>query len=80
MIGFVVYEAIDLVYHAGKLGYNGLYGMYKWYYGISSENDVSEEEYKKRIEELENHIEGLESKYQKLENLVITEKNETQKN
>ena len=32
VLGFVLYESIDLAYNVLKLGYNGISGVYNWYY------------------------------------------------
>jgi len=31
MLGWLVYEAIDVIYFTSKLGYNGIMGVYNWY-------------------------------------------------
>ena len=36
VLGFLLYEAIDLVYHSGKITYNGASSVYNWYYGIDN--------------------------------------------
>ena len=42
MIGLILYEAFDLVYHVGKIGYNGVSGAYRWYYSIPDEQTSKE--------------------------------------
>lgn len=39
MLGLILYEAFDIVYHVGKLGVNGVYGAYKWYNSSSKNNN-----------------------------------------
>jgi len=61
MLGVVLYEAIDLVYHIGKIGYDGTKYIYNWYYAIDENKDDKEVEItnmKKRIEQLENLVEN----------------------
>lgn len=55
VLGFILYESIDLVYHAGKFGYNTVSGAYNWYYGIQEE----EQKENKRLERLENKIDKI---------------------
>lgn len=51
VLGFILYESIDLVYHVGKIGYNTVSGAYNWYYGTQEEN--------KRLKRLENKIDKI---------------------
>jgi hypothetical protein len=69
MLGFLLYESIDIVYHVGKMSVNGVYCIYKWYYN-SNEKDKTvknEENYKIKIESLEQQIQSLEEKYKNIE-------------
>ena len=43
VLGFVLYESIDLAYNVLKLGYNGISGVYNWYY-YEPEPEVSREQ------------------------------------
>ena len=43
VLGFVLYESIDLAYNIIKLGYNGITGVYSWYY-YEPEEEVSREQ------------------------------------
>ena len=43
VLGFVLYESIDLAYNVLKLGYNGISGVYNWYY-YEPEEEVSREQ------------------------------------
>ena len=67
MIGLILYEAFDLVYHVGKIGYNGVSGAYKWYYSIPDEQTSKEEEKENKIKMLENQIIKMEDRQQSLE-------------
>ena len=39
VLGFLLYEAVDVVYNVGRVGWNGVAGAYRWYYGIEEETD-----------------------------------------
>jgi hypothetical protein len=67
MIGLILYEAFDLVYHVGKIGYNGVSGAYRWYYSIPDEQTSKEEEKENKIKMLENQIMKMENRQQSLE-------------
>lgn len=56
VLGFILYESIDLVYHAGKFGYNTITGAYNWYYSVPNEEEEGEN---KRLERLENKIDKI---------------------
>ena len=64
MIGFLLYEAADLVYTLGKLGYKSSRAAYYWYYGMEYpeiQKKIDEENEKnERIKQLEKRIEMLE--------------------
>jgi len=67
MLGFILYEAVDVVYHIGKLGFNGIYYTYKYYKGDDNSNDKSyiddtDISDKERIRKLEEKIKLLEEK------------------
>ena len=32
VLGFLIYETIDVAYHVGKMTYNGASFIYNWYY------------------------------------------------
>jgi len=36
VLGFILYESFDLVYHVGKFTVNGVFGIYNWYYDINN--------------------------------------------
>ena len=67
MIGLILYEAFDLVYYVGKIGYNGVSGAYRWYYSIPDEQTSKEEEKENKIKMLENQIMKMEDRQQSLE-------------
>ena len=63
VLGFILYEAVDIVYTVGKLTVNGGKYVYNWYYDIDESNEIEnnkDEQIKdliKRIEYLENKLE-----------------------
>jgi hypothetical protein len=71
MIGFLLYEFVDIIYHFGKLSVNGVYFAYKLYSPnkeIKNENNENNKENDNiKIENLEKQIYLLEEKYKKLE-------------
>ena len=64
VLGFILYEAVDIVYNVGKLTVNGGKYVYNWYYDINELNEIEnnkDEQIKdliKRIEYLENKLEN----------------------
>tara|TARA_Y100000813_G_C24162814_1_gene352837 strand:- start:2 stop:229 length:228 start_codon:yes stop_codon:yes gene_type:complete len=59
VLGFILYESIDLVYNVGKLSYNAITGTYNWYYGIQSAEIQERELEMTKIHELEAKIDQL---------------------
>ena len=63
VLGFILYEAVDIVYSVGKLTVNGGKYVYNWYYDIDELNEIEnnkDQQMKnliKRIEYLENKLE-----------------------
>ena len=62
MIGFILYETMDMVWHTGKLVYNITTGTYNWYYGVDNKSEEL-----KKIEELEQIEKEKELEIQQLE-------------
>jgi hypothetical protein len=70
VLGFLLYESIDLAYNMGKITFNGITYTYNWYYGITPtdlNNKIKSDEIKlqmaqKKIHELEKRILALEDK------------------
>jgi hypothetical protein len=58
VLGFILYETVDLVYNVGAMTYNGTSYVYRWYYGIEDE-DIKKE---KEIEELRLRLVDLENR------------------
>ena len=63
VLGFILYESLELVYNVGKLTINGAYGLYSWYYDVKppmTEQMKLELKQIELIERLTNRIENLE--------------------
>ena len=59
VLGFILYESIDLVYNIGKLSYNAVTGTYNWYYGVQSPEIEERELEMTKIKQLEAKIDQL---------------------
>ena len=73
MLGYLLYEAVEVTYTVTKLLYSGISGTYYWYYGMEN---LTEDE--KKIKELENLelkkdeiIKNLEKRIIVLENKIF---------
>ena len=64
VLGFLLYEAVDVAYHATKITFNGIAFVYNWYYGINIRNL----DYK--VKDDEQHIKLLEDRVKQLEQLL----------
>lgn len=62
MIGFLLYETVDIVYTLSKLGYNSLHSLYSWYFKDTKDDSpkLTTIEMIQKIEALENRIQELE--------------------
>lgn len=58
VLGFILYETVDLAYNMTLMTYNGTAYVYRWYYGIDDENTKK----KKEIEELRLKLTDLENR------------------
>lgn len=58
VLGFLLYEAVDFVWHFGKMSYNGSKYVYDWYYEVPT-NDEIEISKLKALEEKIEHIENM---------------------
>ena len=68
MLGWLVYEAVDVIYFASKLGYNGIMGAYNWYSPIPEKKKDECCNQKEMIEEfkrLNEKISSLETQINK---------------
>jgi hypothetical protein len=58
VLGFLLYETVDFVWHFGKMSYNGSKYVYDWYYEVPTPDDIEIS----KLKELEDkiiHIEDL---------------------
>lgn len=73
MLGYLLYEAVEVTYTVTKLLYNGISGTYLWYYGM--ENLTEDEKKIKELEDLElkkdEIIKNLENRIIVLENKIF---------
>ena len=58
VLGFLLYEAVDFVWHFGKMTYNGSKYVYDWYYEIPSADEIEIDKLK-QLEEKIVHLEHL---------------------
>ena len=58
VLGFLLYEAVDFVWHFGKMTYNGSKYVYDWYYEIPSADEIEIDKLK-LLEEKIVHLEHL---------------------
>ena len=65
VLGTILYEGLDLTYHALKLGYNGATSIYGYFWG--GKEEMTPEEMQKIIEELQSKIEKLEGEQKNME-------------
>ena len=60
MLGMILYETVDLVYNVSKLTYNGVRGIYYWYYGLEYPEQIEIEKRDALIIEIRERIKHLE--------------------
>lgn len=67
MLGLVIYEALDLLYYSGKVAYNCMSIGYNSLKSTNKNTDkeINTEDYKKRIQYLEERLEKLEKQTEK---------------
>lgn len=76
VLGFILYESIELVYNVGKLTVNGAYGLYSWYYDVK---EPLTEQMKLELKQIE-LIERLTNRIENLEHLLEDKKEENSTN
>jgi hypothetical protein len=64
VLGFLLYEAVDVAYHATKLTFNSATFVYNWYYGININNLDN------KLQHDEQHIKMLEDRVKQLEYIM----------
>lgn len=72
MIGFIIYELVDVGVSLTKLLGGGVYSAYRWYYGIPTEQD----NISNQLKYLKDEIKSLEEKIDKYEKSSDDEKSE----
>ena len=76
VLGFILYESLELVYNVGKLTINGAYGLYSWYYDVKP---PMTEQMKLELKQIE-LIERLTNRIENLEHLLEDKKEENSTN
>lgn len=64
VLGFLLYEAVDMAYHATKLTFNSASFLYNWYY------DISIHTLDNKVQHEEEHIKLLEDRVKQLETML----------
>ncbi len=67
VLGIILYEGVDLAYNVVKLGYNGVTGVYNWWYQIEQ---LEKEESHNETKELIKQLKLLNNKVEELENII----------
>jgi hypothetical protein len=66
MLGYLLYEAVEVTYTVSKLLYTGVSSTYYWYYGVENltekKLEYKEDEKDKIIAELKDRMDKLEKK------------------
>lgn len=64
VLGLILYETADLAVNIIKLSYNGVTGVYNWWYQLDK---IEKEEQHKEREEMINQLKKLNNRVQELE-------------
>ena len=67
VLGIILYESADLAYYVVKLGYNGVTGVYNWWYQFEQ---IEKEESHDETKELIKQLKLLNNKVEELENII----------
>ena len=67
VLGIILYEGVDLAYNVVKLGYNGVTGIYNWWYQVEQ---LEKEESHNETKELIKQLKLLNNKFEELENII----------
>ena len=67
VLGIILYESADLAYNVVKLGYNGVTGVYNWWYQVEQ---LEKEESHNETKELIKQLKLLNNKVEELENII----------
>ena len=74
VLGFLLYEAVDFVWHFGKMTYNGSKYVYDWYYEIPSADEIEIDKLKlleEKIVHLEHLLEDKLDDNNKINNIIL---------
>jgi hypothetical protein len=58
VLGLLLYELFDIVYHVGRATYNGVHGVYCWYYDVTG--TVTDEGERERLRCIARRVLALE--------------------
>ena len=61
VLGFLLYEAVDLIWNFGAMTYRGSKNVYDWYYEVPTPDDIEIH----KLEDIENRMKHLEELLQK---------------
>lgn len=70
VLGTILYEGLDLTYHALKLGYYGASSVYSYFWGAKKE--MTQDEMQEMIKDLQSKIEKLEVEQKSMEKQEAT--------
>lgn len=73
MIGYILYESIEIAFYISKLTYNGIKNTYNWYYNINEEtydNTIKMIELEKNLIIITNKYNELEKKFDAQNNIL----------
>ena len=76
VLGFILYEAVDFVWHFCKMTYNGSKYVYDWYYEVPTNDEIEIS----KLKELEEKIVHIENMLIKTNELKIVKDLKTNKN
>jgi hypothetical protein len=61
VLGIILYEGVDLAYNVARIGYNGVTGVYNWWYQVQKKQHQETSELITEIKNLNNRIKELEN-------------------
>ncbi len=67
VLGFVLYESVDLAVNVIKIGYNGFNGIYNWWYQIDQLEKIEKH---KETKELISELKKLNYRVKELEDML----------
>lgn len=73
VLGFVLYESIDLAYNVLKLGFNGVTGLYYWYYQEPEKKTTIQSREQEILIEMTNLMSKLEELQKELKHKSVKE-------